>query len=344
MEGSPPVGRFGSLQSILCCPRAKTELRLVPLEELLSWLAEGQSHRLPDGTIGAFISEAAQQAYPLTNKVAYFLDQSSLKIQNITNSGNRASSQKAVDEVTRSVQLWYDAFGWKTNDAGFYNDSALFSQAVPVGHGLYELMSHMSILDRLPGGNFVLDAASGAIPHPEYLAFSWYFKSRVCVDFSITALHEASEKLQDSDFCCLADICYLPFKDNSFDGAVSGYTIQHVPEHLQMTAINELLRVIRPKAHLCILTSVEHSIWHKGFSRYFGPRGLMKRLTHSTLWLFGLFGSCGEFCIFVNLSRYRSMPQVLRNQASTNSTSLAEAVRGGRRFQNSLQMNTPLSH
>jgi putative transposase len=55
-------------------------------------------------------------------------------------------------------------------------------------------MSHLSILDRLPGGDFVLDAASGAIPHSEQLAFSWFFKSRVCVDMSITALHEANDE------------------------------------------------------------------------------------------------------------------------------------------------------
>jgi ubiquinone/menaquinone biosynthesis C-methylase UbiE len=125
-------------------------------------------------------------------------------------------------------------------------------------------MSHLSILDRLPGGDFVLDAASGAIAHPEYLTYSWFFKSRVCVDMSITALHEASMKLRQMDFYCLADICRLPYRDDSYDGAVSGYTIQHIPETLQLAAIKELFRVIRPNAHLCIFTEGTYSVWHKG--------------------------------------------------------------------------------
>jgi ubiquinone/menaquinone biosynthesis C-methylase UbiE len=161
--------------------------------------------------------------------------------------------------VKQSVKEWYDWFGWRTNGQGCYNDTASFSQGTPTGCGLYELMSHLSILDRFPGGQFVLDAASGAIPHPEYLAFSWFFKSRVCVDMSITALRGADSKLRATDFCCLADICRLPFRDETFDAAISGYTIQHIPESQQLQAVKELYRVIRPNAHLCILTEVRYS-------------------------------------------------------------------------------------
>src|SRR5262249_56143559 len=75
-----------------------------------------------------------------------------------------------ADDVKRSVKDWYDRFGWRKNERGMYLDSALFSQNRPVGHGLYEMTSHLSIMDRLAGGDFVLDAASGAIAHPAHLA------------------------------------------------------------------------------------------------------------------------------------------------------------------------------
>jgi SAM-dependent methyltransferase len=166
------------------------------------------------------------------------------------------------DTVKRGVKDWYDRFGWQKNARGEYNDSAIYSQNRPVGHGLYELSSHLSVLDRLTGGDLVLDAASGAIAHPEYLAYSWFYKARVCVDLSITALDEAHAKLRPTDFCCLADVCALPWRDSTFDGAVSGYTIQHVPEAQQRRAINELYRVLRPGAHLCIFTNVVPSRGH----------------------------------------------------------------------------------
>lgn len=276
----PAIARFSCLQTILCCPHTKTELRLVPLEELLSYLSKDESQRMPDGTIGAFISDAARRAYPLTERVAYFLEETSLRTcRDRSETASATIPATSGDDITQSVRDWYDQFGWKKNKKGLYNDSALFSQSKPIGHGLYELMSHLSILDHLPGGDFVLDAASGAIPHPEQLAFSWFFKSRVCVDMSIVALLEASMKLRQKDFCCLADICTLPYRDDSFDGAVSGYTIQHIPESLQLPAIKEMFRVIRPNAHLCILTEVKYSVWHKGlFSLLRAFRKLLKVL------------------------------------------------------------------
>jgi ubiquinone/menaquinone biosynthesis C-methylase UbiE len=56
----------------------------------------------------------------------------------------------------------------------------------------------------------------------------------------LTALREADGKLRESDFCCLADICGLPFRDETFGGAISGYTIQHMPDSQQVMAIKEL--------------------------------------------------------------------------------------------------------
>lgn len=101
-----------------------------------------------------------------------------------------------------------------------------------------------------------MDAASGAIPHPEYLAYSWFYKYRVCVDISLAGLQEAASKVGKKGFYCMADICRLPFSDNVFDGIVSGYTIQHVPESDQKQAVAELLRVLVPKKHCCIMTDL----------------------------------------------------------------------------------------
>jgi SAM-dependent methyltransferase len=81
---------------------------------------------------------------------------------------------------------------------------------------------------------------------------------------SITALREADSKLRKTDFCCLADICRLPFRDETFDAAISGYTIQHIPESQQLQAVKELYRVLRPKAHLCIITEVRYSRKRRG--------------------------------------------------------------------------------
>ena len=249
--------RYRLLNEIVCCPQTRTPLRLVGRDELLVDLPATDRERLPAQTRGAFISDATRRAFPFSERIVSFLDHDSLTtVGDLPGTRSTRDSRAAEDEVQRSVREWYDQFGWKKNESGAYNDTAVFSQSTGEGHGLYELNSHLSILGRLRGGQFVLDAASGAIPHQEYLAFSWFYKSRICVDMSITALEEAAMKVREGDFCCLADICQLPFRDKVFDGAISGYTIQHIPESKQAMAVKELYRVLRPAAHLCIFTDV----------------------------------------------------------------------------------------
>ncbi len=111
----------------------------------------------------------------------------------------------------------------------------------------------------------MLDAASGAIAMAEYLSYSWFFKHRVCVDQSYTALQQASKKLGTAGFYVLADICRLPFRPDVFDGIVSGYTIQHVPYDQQETAVTELYRVLRPGKCASIVTALSGQ-WFRVFS------------------------------------------------------------------------------
>jgi ubiquinone/menaquinone biosynthesis C-methylase UbiE len=256
------LSRFLSLQSILCCPITGGPLRLLGIENLASMLADGEVGRIPEGTVGAFISDQALRAYPLIGRVADFLERDSLGILGAARDSAEEETTPADEHFKWSVKDWYDRFGWKKTSQGLYNDTALFSQNWPEGHGLYEMMSHLSVLDRLPGGESVIDAASGALAHTEYFAYSWFYKRRVCVDLSLTALQEADTKLRERDVCCLADICRLPFREQAFEGAISGYTIQHIPASQQFAAMQELYRVIKPNTHLCILTDVEPGRGH----------------------------------------------------------------------------------
>ena len=161
------------------------------------------------------------------------------------------------------MKQWYDEFGWLRNESGIYRDTALFSQQSLTAHGAYELASHVSLLDGLSGGDFVLDAASGPIAHPEYLAYSWFYKYRVCVDISLTALREAQAKLEGKGFCCMVNICQLPFREGVFDGVVSAYTIQHIAESQQSEAVAELYRVLKPRSHLCIIGDLQRTRAHR---------------------------------------------------------------------------------
>jgi ubiquinone/menaquinone biosynthesis C-methylase UbiE/uncharacterized protein YbaR (Trm112 family) len=261
MPETSPLSYFAPLQAIVCCPRSRSALSLVTTSELVRLLPEEERCRIPEGTIGAFVSESSQTAYPIVEGIVDFLEQDSLKL-----SHDRPTKRTELDaenaSILKSVKEWYDEFGWLRNESGIYNDTALFSQRSLTAHGAYELASHMSLLDRLSGGDFVLDAASGPIAHPEKLAFSWFYKYRVCVDISLTALREAQSKLGSKGFCCMANICQLPFREGVFEGIVSAYTIQHIAESQQAEAVAELYRILKPHAHLCIIGNLHHTRAH----------------------------------------------------------------------------------
>jgi SAM-dependent methyltransferase/uncharacterized protein YbaR (Trm112 family) len=246
---------FEPLRKIVCCPDAKTPLALMTLSDLRRCVTATEQTRICGRTIGALVSTVSFRAYPIIDQVVSFLDQDTLRL-----AGNADSPVKPEPSASESIKLgvkkWYDEFGWKQTDAGLYGDTSLFSQIDQSAHAFYEMSSHLSLLGRFKGGDYFLDAGSGAIPHPEYLAYSWFYNYRICVDLSLTALQEAASKVGSKGFYCMADLCRLPFRDNVFDGIVSGYAIQHVPESDQRQALAELYRVLAPKKYCCVVTDL----------------------------------------------------------------------------------------
>ncbi len=142
------------------------------------------------------------------------------------------------------VQKFYDDFGWKKSDAGLHNDTVQFTDTSEVSQS-YRRHCNARICHLLTGGVVLVDAACGAIPHPEYLDFSTGYKVRVCVDFSVRALREAQQKLGDRGIYLLGDITHLPLNDHAADDVISLHTIYHLPKTEQSAAIDELSRVTK---------------------------------------------------------------------------------------------------
>jgi len=263
------LDRFYALQRILRCPHTGEPLSLLSLSELQDRLPGGTSASLAEGTRGAFASERKQIAFPIIGGIVHFLDDDVLSLSATApvaaarNDAEAAGSEPTeADSVKASVRQFYDDFGWQRNEFGIYNDTWINSQSHLTAHGAYELMSHLALVSNVASGEFLLDAASGAIAHPEYLSYSWLHQYRVCVDMSKTALQEAAVKIGDRGFCIQADICQLPFCDDAFEGIVSGYTIQHIPADHQRSAVGELYRTLAPGNHLCIMTNIAPTRWH----------------------------------------------------------------------------------
>jgi hypothetical protein len=149
-------------------------------------------------------------------------------------------------DVKQQVREFYDQVGWQEIGDGLYQNTH-YEDLRPVS-AEYIHRCHLRVSRHLyPAGRFLLDAGSGPIQYPEYLEYSRDYAYRVCADISTTALQEARKRIGSHGLFVVADVAYLPFKQEVFDGVVSLHTIHHLPEEQHLQAYTEIYRVLAPE-------------------------------------------------------------------------------------------------
>lgn len=148
-------------------------------------------------------------------------------------------------EIKRQVKDFYDKIGWQKVSAGVYQN-ARYEDLRPVSSE-YIHNCHMRVSRHIaPSGRFLLDAGSGPIQYAVYEEYSRGYERRVCADISITALMEARQRIGEHGLFVVADVAYLPFRPNAFEGVVSLHTIHHLPQHEHIAAYQQVYRVLQP--------------------------------------------------------------------------------------------------
>jgi SAM-dependent methyltransferase len=155
-------------------------------------------------------------------------------------------------EIKQQVRQFYDQVGWQVVSDGMYQN-ARYEDLRQVSRE-YVHRCHLRVKQFLkPAGRFLLDAGSGPIQYPEYLAYSEGYAYRVCVDLSIVALQEGRRRIGEKGLFVVADIANLPFKPGAFGGVVSMHTIHHLPAQDHQKAYCELFRVLEPASSAVIV-------------------------------------------------------------------------------------------
>jgi SAM-dependent methyltransferase len=161
-----------------------------------------------------------------------------------------------MENTKQQVREFYDQIGWSQAGGGLYQN-ARYEDLRPVSRE-YIHSCHLRVNRHLAAqGDLFLDAGSGPVQWPEYIAYSAGYLYRVCVDVSITALREARIRLGKHGQYVLADIANLPFKRDAFDGAVSMHAIHHLPLGEHKRAYLELDRVLKPECQAVVING-----WH----------------------------------------------------------------------------------
>lgn len=155
-------------------------------------------------------------------------------------------------QVKQQVRQFYDQIGWQEASEGFFQN-ARYEDLRPVSRE-YIHRCHLRITRHINAtGRYLLDAGSGPIQYPEYLEYSIGYQYRVCADISIVALQEARKRIGEHGLVVVSDVANLPFKQETFGGAVSLHTIHHLPEDEHLQAYDELYRVLEPHSAAAVV-------------------------------------------------------------------------------------------
>ncbi len=148
---------------------------------------------------------------------------------------------------TPATREFYEREGWSRTD-GQLKDSALFGikNDGPIRIELHRLRLNR-IREGLGGtGLKLVECGCGGTPA---IWLGDLCSHYTAVDFSQAGLAEATRALQQTGVefdTVAADICRLPFDDESFDAAYSAHAIYHIDNAAaQATAFSEIMRVVR---------------------------------------------------------------------------------------------------
>jgi SAM-dependent methyltransferase/uncharacterized protein YbaR (Trm112 family) len=272
------TGTIARCIEILRCPITGQALSVIAPDEMAESNRRLEARTLlhRDGTNAqapltfALGTPGREQIYRVEDSIVWLLPDLALVAAGTFQAGAMAAEKKVV-------QSFYDDFGWARSQDGLFNDTAEFTDTRSSAQD-YQRYCNERIGRELPGGRYLLDVASGAIPHPEYLEFSRHYDVRVCVDFSIRALREAKAKLGDAGLYLLGDITRLPLASDAIDSVISLHTVYHVPQNEQVTAINELVRVTKPGGRVVVVYVWSSSV---AMTMAFGLRGRLGHIRHA---------------------------------------------------------------
>lgn len=155
-------------------------------------------------------------------------------------------------DVKAEVRRFYDSVGWRQIGEGLYQN-ARYEDLRPVSRD-YLHRCHTRVLRFLPRhGTYLLDAGSGPIQYPEYLAYSGGFRYRVCLDLSRRALLEARQRIGGHGLYVAGDVAQLPFRSAAFEGVVSLHTVHHLPLAEQEGAFRGFYRTLQPGGQAAVV-------------------------------------------------------------------------------------------
>jgi len=163
-----------------------------------------------------------------------------------------ADLEKSVQsDVEKSVQNFYDTFGW-VDTAGVSGEDVLFRRFSPPYYLYHDGVNDRTLKCFSTLGGKLLMAGGGDLPET-HVAIAKMFSATTFLDISDRALAIARKKFEgQAEYIC-ASILDIPKPEHYFDAAYCAHVIYHIDKDLQEAAIRELIRVTRPGGRIIVL-------------------------------------------------------------------------------------------
>lgn len=229
----------------------------------------------------------SSDSYYYEVKEGIYLLLKNLAILNPTRSELEFTELNDAEKINLTNQKFYDEFGWNKKEDNFI-DGEKWEDLRPITKN-YRHKCHLKLNRHLGSGKYLVDVASGTIQYDEYLTYSENFEYRICIDISIKALLQAREKIGTKGIFILGDITNIPLANDTVDGVISLHTIYHIPKEIQITAFEEIHRVLKPQKQAAIIYSWGNNApMMKFFRRVSAVLELIKTVIKYPLQLVGL--------------------------------------------------------
>jgi len=179
--------------------------------------------------------------------------------------------------MNNSVKNFYLDEGWSLTKQGVHTDAEMFED-LRESSKEYLKRNRLRLLKYFPKqGERLLDCASGPIQYKEYLEYSRFYETRVCVDFSETALKIAKAKSPNHIQTIKGDIREINLGENSFDTILSIHTLYHINYFEQWNIIERFKTALRDDGTIIIVYSNPKFILEK-FKSFIKKFRIKKRL------------------------------------------------------------------
>ena len=227
----------------------------------------------------------------------------------------KAATTKAAFSSEKKIVLdFYEDFGWKKDQENLFKDTKEFEDRRGVAAD-YWSRCHLRLNRYLSQGEYILDVASGAIPNDEYFTYSDNFRVRICMDFSLLALKEAAQRLDNQGIFILGDVTQIPMVDRCVDSIISLNTVYHVPQAEQTQSVAEMYRILKPGSEAVIIYSWPEPLLMKAAFRFWrNTYGRIKKKKRATPQPSSTTSPSHRPQLFINQQEYSWYKNVIKPQ------------------------------